>query len=67
MKPPKKMNVKGVSGRRVRDPITLVVVPVDETTEVPVNSYWLRKVRDGDIVEVGAQSKAKPKQQKGKE
>lgn len=51
--------IKPVSGVTVRDPETLE--PLAESGELkPKNSYWLRRLNDGDI-EVVEQAKKKSK------
>ena len=42
------MKVYPVEGRRVRDPATGQVVP-SEGLLVPRTSYWVRRLRDGDV------------------
>ena len=37
-------------GRRVRDPGRGFSVIPDEGASVPRTSYWLRRIRDGDVV-----------------
>lgn len=44
------------AGLIVRDPETMKQLP-DDGAEVPVNSYWIRRLRDGDVVEVEARTK----------
>ncbi len=44
------MFVKPAAGRLVRDPITRVPLP-DAGAEKPASSFWLRRLRDGDVVE----------------
>jgi hypothetical protein len=46
------MKVKLAPGRRLRDPITKVLMEPDTEREVPLNQYWTRRLRDGDVVEV---------------
>lgn len=43
------MFVKPAPGIRVRDPLTKLHIP-DAGTEVPEESYWLRRLRSGDVV-----------------
>lgn len=45
------MYVKPREGVRVRDPDTKQHIPVTGR-EVPESSYWLRRLADGDVVEV---------------
>lgn len=42
-----------VSGTIVRDPVTRQVLP-DEGAEVEMTTYWLRRLAQGDVVEVAA-------------
>lgn len=43
------MRVKPATGRAVRDPKTLILLPEDGR-EVPDNDlFWQRRVRDGDV------------------
>lgn len=44
------MKVKLAEGRRLRDPVTKVHLKPDEVRDVPVNIYWRRRLRDGDVV-----------------
>lgn len=44
------MRVKPAKGRAVRDPITMQLLP-DDGREVPLNPFWRRRLRDGDVVE----------------
>lgn len=46
------MKVKLAPGRLLRDPTTRVLMAPDQVREVPLNSYWTRRLRDGDVVEV---------------
>ena len=38
--------------KTIRDPKTMAILSHDEPTEVPDNSYWNRRIRDGDVEEV---------------
>ena len=52
------MKIKPFAGRTVRDPRTMVVLsPKGEVK--PRNSYWLRRLKAGDVVVV--QENVKPK------
>ena len=42
------MFVKPAEGLKVRDPISLVHLPA-EGAEVPESSFWLRRLRSGDV------------------
>lgn len=46
------MKVKLAEGRRLRDPVTHAHLEPDQVREVPRNTYWVRRLRDGDVVEV---------------
>ena len=53
------MWIKPVSGRLVRDPVTRAFVP-DAGRDVPEHHpYWLRKLRDGDVVKGASPKKAR--------
>ncbi|CNI59572.1 putative bacteriophage protein [Yersinia pekkanenii] len=43
------MIVKPVAGRSVRDPVKGTFLP-ESGTEVPDNSFWRRRLNDGDVV-----------------
>ena len=43
------MRIKPADGRNVRDPITKQHIPA-EGAEVPPSTYWLRRIRSGDVV-----------------
>lgn len=45
------ITLKPAPGRRVRDPATMRVLAEGGEAK-PVNSYWLRRVADGDVLEV---------------
>lgn len=50
------LHLKPVSGLTVRDPETLQ--PLAEKGErKPRNTYWLRRLKDGDVTEVQAAQK----------
>lgn len=66
MNPTTDMYVKPVEGRQVRDPLTRQVVP-PEGRAVPRESYWVRRVNDGDLVEASAPATLKPTRLKDKE
>ncbi len=61
-------NIKpAVTGRKVLDPVTFQALP--STGEVkPRNGYWLRRIKDGDVIEI-TEKKAtkKPKEITAKE
>jgi hypothetical protein len=46
------MKVKLAEGRRLRDPITRAHMRPDEVREVALNTFWRRRLRDGDVVVV---------------
>ncbi|EKN5072692.1 TPA: DUF2635 domain-containing protein [Yersinia enterocolitica] len=43
------MIVKPVTGRTVRDPVKGTFLP-ESGSEVPDNSFWRRRLNDGDVV-----------------
>lgn len=45
------MNVKPIEGRQVPDPARGDVLP-PEGRNVEPSQYWLRRIADGDVVEV---------------
>lgn len=53
----KTMHITPAIHRRVRDPKTNEVVKEDAVIVVPASSYWLRRLRMGDIVLVEEASK----------
>lgn len=48
MKDPAIMFVLPVEGRRIKDPVTLILLDPNGEWK-PCNSYWDRKVKDGDV------------------
>jgi hypothetical protein len=55
------MLVKPAAGLKVRDPATLTLVP-DEGIEVSEHDlYWVRALRDGDVVDATPAPPAKAK------
>lgn len=52
------MFVKPAAGHRVYDPATRQPLP-PEGSEVPRNQYWLRRLRDGDVIIVSAKRSSK--------
>lgn len=62
------MKVKPAEGLKVRDPETRQFI--DDNYDIdPTDFYWNRRLRDGDVIEVGAapQSKAKAATEGAKE
>lgn len=55
------MHVKPADGVRLRDPVKGDFVP-ETGREVPRTDYWLRRLRDGDAVEVKTGAKAPKKE-----
>jgi len=43
--------IKPKEGYRVKDPVTKTPLPVDGK-EVSINSYWLRRIKSGDVIKV---------------
>jgi hypothetical protein len=55
----RRFNIKPArEGLIVRDPITLKQLAA-EGEQKPTSSYWLRRIRDNDVVEVSAARKRK--------
>lgn len=48
------IQVKPALYRKVRDPISNEVLKEDQVTSVMSSSYWLRRIRLGDVIEVVA-------------
>lgn len=46
----KSVFVKPAEGLKVRDPVTMDHLPATGA-EVPRTTYWLRRLRDGDVVQ----------------
>jgi hypothetical protein len=51
------MKVKLAEGRALRDPLTKTLMKPDEVRDVPNSMYWIRRVRDGDVVVVEEQER----------
>lgn len=47
--------------RIVRDPISQAMLPSDTPTEVPASSFWLRRLKMGDVVLVEQAKAQAPK------
>ncbi|AKL43307.1 TPA: DUF2635 domain-containing protein [Serratia marcescens] len=52
--------IKPAPGRAVRDPLTLALLPANGDRK-PRSGYWLRRLIDGDVVEVETQKAKSPK------
>lgn len=50
------MKVKPAEGLLVRDPVTREALPAKGGT-VPRNAYWLRRLRDGDVIDAAPPAK----------
>lgn len=59
------MFVKPAPDRLVRDPFTRRPLPA-EGCEVPEESYWLRRLRSGDILKAAPPAAPAPDAPKGK-
>lgn len=46
------MFIKPAPGLKVRDPITKLHLPEAGITVSETDTYWVRRLRDGDVVEV---------------
>lgn len=55
----KKVKVNVAEGKLVRHPLTNL--PVKDGDEVPLSTYFYRKIKDGDLIEVGAEQKVTTK------
>lgn len=51
------MKVKPAEGRAVRDPVKRTLLPADGA-DVTLDTFWRRRLRDGDVVEVTAEAEA---------
>ncbi len=47
------MKIKPADGKAIRDPFTLKLL-APEGEEKPRNSFWIRRLAAGDVVEVGS-------------
>ncbi|HAP0140371.1 TPA: DUF2635 domain-containing protein [Escherichia coli] len=46
------MKIKPAEGKAIRDPLTMKLLdPAGE--EKPRNSYWIRRLAAGDVIEIG--------------
>ncbi|BBQ83933.1 DUF2635 domain-containing protein [Kluyvera cryocrescens] len=50
------LKIKPAPGRTVRDPQTMKLLAVDGETK-PQTSFWLRRLKDGDVLPVEATKK----------
>jgi len=53
------MFVRPAPGLKVRDPVLRDLLP-DEGRDVPAEDYWLRRLRDGDVLEGAAPEPTEP-------
>ncbi|WP_394373089.1 DUF2635 domain-containing protein [Mixta calida] len=53
------MKIKPVGGRAVRDPVKRTLIPA-EGIDITPDAFWLRRLRDGDVVEVSPENTAPP-------
>lgn len=49
------MFVKPTAGRAVRDPVKGTLLP-ESGSEVPDNSFWHRRIQDGDVMQFPVKS-----------
>ncbi|ENG7016036.1 DUF2635 domain-containing protein [Yersinia enterocolitica] len=49
------MFVKPTAGRAVRDPVKGTLLP-ESGSEVPDNTFWHRRIQDGDVVQASVKS-----------
>ncbi len=59
------MFIKPAPGLKVRDPDLKDLLP-DEGREVPDSYYWIRRRRDGDVIEIKTAKPASAKPDKGR-
>ncbi len=57
------MFIRPAPGLKVRDPDLRDLLPA-EGREVPDSDYWIRRLRDGDVIEIKAARGASPKSDK---
>jgi hypothetical protein len=62
----KKILVKPAEGRRVLHPRSFLPVPAEGMKVNANESYWLRRIKDGDVIIVG-QSYSAPAESEGDE
>ena len=56
-----KLKIKVVEGKKIRDPKTGAPLPTDRAVTVDGVSYWLRRIKAGDVVLVDDAKKQEPK------
>ncbi|EOC6673540.1 DUF2635 domain-containing protein [Escherichia coli] len=47
------LKIKPAAGKAIRDPLTMKLL-ASEGEEKPRNSFWIRRLAAGDVVEVGS-------------
>ena len=47
------LKIKPAAGKAIRDPLTMKLL-APEGEEKPRNSFWIRRLAAGDVVEVGS-------------
>ncbi|EKO9886184.1 DUF2635 domain-containing protein [Escherichia coli] len=47
------LKIKPAAGKAIRDPLTMKLL-TPEGEEKPRNSFWIRRLAAGDVVEVGS-------------
>lgn len=52
------LKIKPAPGRAVRDPVTMKLL-AEDGEEKPRISYWVRRLKDGDVIAVEPQKKAR--------
>lgn len=61
------MFIKPRAGIKVRDPVSKLHIPETGVEVSDTDTYWARRLADGDVIEVKPITAAKPASQKGKE
>lgn len=58
--------IRPAEGKKIRDPRNGKPLPADRDMRVELGSYWLRRLKDGDVYEVKEKkaSKKKPEPKK---
>ena len=55
------MRVKPAPGLKVRDPKSMKFIPEEGIELKELNTYWVRRIQDGDVLEVPSQEPTEEK------